>query len=244
MSQPNDTITLEQLANHNKLKSLWIAVHGQGKSPSPPLTHPLSSQRNQETILTSTPYPVYDFTTFSADHPGGIEALTGSAGTDGTESYEYAGHSASNTAKMQQYRLGTLAGSLAPTSPISHGAFPVESMRIRTATSHLQHLRFSRWTKLAATTCAASLIIVALSYLPKDQLVEYMSLMTLENPSLQSRTATSDRDPRRAFWVGVALALSISGLGLGYLYRMFLSTLDYQNDVFSFPATIPRKTKR
>lgn len=42
MSQPNDTITLEQLANHNKLKSLWIAVHGQGKSPSPS-THPSST---------------------------------------------------------------------------------------------------------------------------------------------------------------------------------------------------------
>lgn len=145
---------------------------------------------------------------------------------------------------MQQYRLGTLAGSLAPTSPISHGAFPVESMRTRTATSHLQHLRFPRGTKLAATTCAASLIIVALSYLPKDQLLEYISSTTLETSPLQSRTATLDRDIGRAFWVGVALALSISGLGIGYLYRVFLSTLEYQNDVFSFPATIPRKTKR
>lgn len=187
---------------------------------------------------------MYDLTAFSADHPGGIEALTSSAGTDGTESYDYAGHSASNMAKMQQYRLGTLAGSLAPASPISHGAFAEEKMRIRTATSRLQHSWLPYGTKLAATTCAAALIIVALSFLRRDRLAQYLSSTTLEIPALRSRTATSDRDIGRAFWVGVALALSISGLGLSYLYRMFLSTLDYQNDVFSFPATIPRKTKR
>ncbi|CAO1603181.1 hypothetical protein XANCAGTX0491_006773 [Xanthoria calcicola] len=216
MSQPNESISLEQLASHNTLKSLWIAVHGH----------------------------VYDLTAFSADHPGGIEALTSSAGTDGTESYDYAGHSASNMAKMQQYRLGTLAGNLAPTSPISHGAFPEQNMRIRTATSRLQHSQFPRGTKLAATTCAAALIFVALSFLRRDKLAEYISSTTLEISPLQSRTETSNRDIGRAFWVGVALAFSLSGLGLGYLYRMFLSTLDYQNDVFSFPATIPRNTKR
>ena len=31
MSQPNESISLEQLASHNTLKSLWIAVHGHGR---------------------------------------------------------------------------------------------------------------------------------------------------------------------------------------------------------------------
>ncbi|KAL8785262.1 MAG: hypothetical protein Q9213_003466 [Squamulea squamosa] len=81
MSQLSEGITLGQLAEHKTLQSLWIAVHGY----------------------------VYDLTTFSSDHPGGIEALESCAGIDGTESYDYAGHSDSNMEKMQQYRVGRLA---------------------------------------------------------------------------------------------------------------------------------------
>jgi cytochrome b involved in lipid metabolism len=67
---------------------------------------------------------VYDLTTFRSDHPGGIEALESCAGTDGTESYEYAGHSESNMMKMQQYRVGRLAGSLEQASPFLIIPFP------------------------------------------------------------------------------------------------------------------------
>ncbi|KAI9661953.1 MAG: hypothetical protein M1821_009193 [Bathelium mastoideum] len=213
MTQLNKSITLEQLADHNTLESLWIAVHGQ----------------------------VYDLTTFSSDHPGGIEALESCAGTDGTESYEYAAHSESNTAKLQQYRVGRLAGSLEQASPISHNPLPAGSKRIRNAAYRLKQLRSPRWTKLAATLFATSLI-VALTYQRRDSFVGYM-LSTLSIPRLQLRNV-SDQDIGYAFWGGIAIASSVSFVGFSYLYKLFLSTLDYQNDVFSFPPTIPKKTKR
>lgn len=191
--------------------------------------------------LQLTSFPVYDLTTFSSDHPGGIEALENCAGTDGTEPYEYAGHSESNMAKMQLYRVGRLSGSPAPVSSISHNPLPVESKRIRGATSRLKPLRFPLWTKLAVTISATSLL-VALSFQQRGGFVEYMS-RTLKTSQLQFRT-TSDLGIRHAFWAGIAVASSVSCVGFGYLYKLFLSTLDYQNEVFSLPATIPRKTKR
>ncbi|KAJ5190679.1 uncharacterized protein N7498_009664 [Penicillium cinerascens] len=210
MSQLGESITLEQLAGHNTLGSLWIAVHGH----------------------------VYDLTTFSSDHPGGIEALESCAGTDGTESYEYAGHSELNMAKMQQYRVGTVTGCLGQASPISYHPLPVESKR---ATSRLKQLRFPRWTKRAVTISATALV-VGLSYQRRDAFVDYIS-PTLNISQLQFRTI-SDQGIGHPFWAGIAIASSVSCVGFRYLYKLFLSTLDYQNEVFSFPPTIPRKTKR
>ncbi|KAJ5128602.1 hypothetical protein N7448_002318 [Penicillium atrosanguineum] len=91
-TQLSENITLEQLADHNTLQSLWIAVHGL----------------------------VYDLTTVSSDHPGGIDVLESCAGTDGTEAYEYAGHSEENMVKMQQYCVGRLAGNPEQAPPLSH----------------------------------------------------------------------------------------------------------------------------
>ncbi|KAL9009532.1 MAG: hypothetical protein Q9173_005445 [Seirophora scorigena] len=169
MPQLSESITLEQLAEHKTLQSLWIAVHGY----------------------------VYDLTTFSSDHPGGIEALESCAGTDGTESYDYAGHSASNMEKMQQYRVGRLARCLEQPSPIFHNPISVESKRIKRAISRLEHLGFPRWTKLAVTICATSLV-VALSYYRRDGFVDYIS-STPNIPRLQLRT-TSDQNIGHAFW--------------------------------------------
>ncbi|RDL33058.1 uncharacterized protein BP5553_08497 [Venustampulla echinocandica] len=215
MSQLSETITLEQLAAHNTLESLWIAVHAH----------------------------VYDLTTFSSDHPGGIEALESCAGTDGTEPYEYAGHSESNMAKMQLYRVGRLAGSLAQASSISPNPLHVESKRIRSATSRLKQLRFPSWTKLAVTISATPLFVaLALSCQQRDSFVDYIS-RTLNTSQLQFGTI-SDQGTGHAFWAGIAIASSVSCVGFSYLYKLFLSTLDYQNDVFSLPATIPRKTKK
>ncbi|KAJ5135402.1 uncharacterized protein N7515_004680 [Penicillium bovifimosum] len=204
-----ESITLEQLATHNTPESLWIAVHGH----------------------------VYDLTTFSSDHPGGIEALESCAGADGTESYEYAGHSESNMAKLQQYRVGRVAGSLPQISSIYYPPH-VENKRITSATSRLKQLKFPR-TKWAVTVSATA-VVVALSCQRRD-LVDYISPLNISQ--LQFRTM-SDQINGHAFWTGMAVASSVSYVGFRYLYKLFLSTLDYQNEVFSFPATIPRKTKR
>lgn len=184
---------------------------------------------------------MYDLTTFSSDHPGGIEALLSCAGTDGTESYDYAGHSESNMAKMQQYRVGRLAGSVEQDSTISHHSILVESTRIRSATSLLKQLRFPRWMKLATAISATSLVL-ALSYQRRASFVDYISPNTRIS-QLQPR-ASSDQTIGHAFWAGIAIASLVSCVGFGYLYKLFVASLDYQNEVFSFPPTIPRKTKR
>ncbi|EAW11612.1 cytochrome b5-like heme/steroid binding domain-containing protein [Aspergillus clavatus NRRL 1] len=72
----------------------------------------LEQLANHNTLESLWTTDVYDLTTFSLDHPGGIETLETCAGADGTDLYEYAGHSESNMAKMQQYHVGQLAGSL------------------------------------------------------------------------------------------------------------------------------------
>ncbi|KAH6876752.1 cytochrome b5-like heme/steroid binding domain-containing protein [Thelonectria olida] len=194
-------ITPEQLADHGTLDTLWIAVHGR----------------------------VYDLTNFSSDHPGGIDALESSAGTDGTEAYEYAGHSEENMDKMQEYCVGKLAGSLEQVLPPSFGT----SKRIKGAASGLQQLITPR-TRLAATIIATSLVGVALShrYIPSTQDISQPQSTTMLSQNL-----------RYAFWAGTAVVSSISLVAFRYLYLLFLSSLDHQNDVFSFPPTIPRKRR-
>jgi hypothetical protein len=176
---------------------------------------------------------VYDLTAFSLDHPGGIEALESSAGADGTEAYEYAGHSEENMAKMQQYCVGKLAGSLEQAPPTSHHPPSGVSKRMKSTASGLKQLIPLRM-KLAVTVIATS-VVVALSrrYLPS----------TLDISQLQF-TTTSSQNLGYAFWAGTGIASSVSFVVFRYFYVLFLSSLDYQNDVFSFPPTIPRKTRK
>ncbi|KAL2760694.1 hypothetical protein ACRALDRAFT_1016639, partial [Sodiomyces alcalophilus JCM 7366] len=51
---------------------------------------------------------VYDLTEFASDHPGGIDVLKDTAGTDATESFEYAGHTADAITTMAKFQVGRL----------------------------------------------------------------------------------------------------------------------------------------
>ena len=144
--------------------------------------------------------------------------------------------------KLQQYCVGRLAGSLEQQpAPISRNPVSEESEGLRSAVSRMVGLGFARWMKVVVTVFAISIVVV-LCYCRGDGLLGYLSLA----PSVFHLRLgdTSEQDMGYAFWVGVVVALSFCGVGFGYLYRLFLSTLDYQNDVFSLPATIPRKMKR
>ncbi|KAI5460997.1 cytochrome b5-like heme/steroid binding domain-containing protein [Mariannaea sp. PMI_226] len=197
-----DIITIERLADHNTLDALWIAVHGR----------------------------VYDLTKFSSDHPGGIEALESSAGADGTEVYEYAGHSEDNMEKMQQYFIGKLEGSheqaLSPPSGTS---------KSKSSATSGQQLLTPR-AKLAIATIATSLLVMAA--FPRRYILSSLDIFQSQS------TAMSGQKIGYAFGSGIAVASLASLLAFRYLYLLFLSSLDYQNDVFSFPPTIPRKTRR
>ncbi|RAL15306.1 putative cytochrome b5 reductase [Aspergillus homomorphus CBS 101889] len=72
--------TLAEVATHNRKDDLWIAIHGQ----------------------------VFDVTTYLVDHPGGIEVLLETAGTDATAEFEDAGHSEDAYEILQEYLVGNL----------------------------------------------------------------------------------------------------------------------------------------
>jgi hypothetical protein len=213
------------LADHNTLQSLWIAVHGVGRLARR-IIHTLDTN-----LIT---FSVYDLTAFSSDHPGGIDALESCAGIDGTEAYEYAGHSEENTIRLQQYRVGELIGTSGRAPPVSDN--PVVSNTTHSAGSvvGLGQAILAPWAKLAVTlftACGA----VAFSY--RQILAQFGTGQFPFTTIVGMKTGNG-------LLTGIAIASSVSLVGFGYLYRLFLSSLDYQNDVFSFPPAIPRKARR
>lgn len=224
-TQLGENITLEQLAEHDTLKSLWIAVHGRGRR--------IPDARYGPQVVKLTSFSVYDLTNFSTDHPGGVEALEISAGTDGTEAYEYAGHSEENMAKMEQYSVGKVAGCPEPAPPIPHDPLSGQSKRMRSAAVGLKQ-KISPQAKLAVTVVATSMVVV----------LTWRLLSPTLDVSKPQFTSFSGPRSGLAFWAGVAIPSLVNVVVLRYLYGLFLSSLDYQNDVFSFPPTIPRKTRR
>ncbi|KAI0204328.1 cytochrome b5-like heme/steroid binding domain-containing protein [Astrocystis sublimbata] len=200
--QRSEGIDFQQLANHNTVESLWIAVHGY----------------------------VYDLTNFRFDHPGGVDALLSSAGTDGTEAFEYAAHSKENMATMQKFRIGTLSGSRAETTPDSHAHSVSQIKRAKRA----EPVGKPWWTTLAAALIAATVFVaVSCRYLSFS-----LSDLEIRLPNLGGQNTV------HAFWAGMGASSLVSMLVFRYIYLLFLSSLDFQSNVFSYPPTIPRKQRR
>ncbi|KAJ6141443.1 hypothetical protein N7470_009833 [Penicillium chermesinum] len=177
---------------------------------------------------------LYDLTAFSSDHPGGIEALETCAGTDGTEAFEYAGHSEENIANMQQYCVGRLVGSFGRDGPSCHHAGDGNTEQNRRGALGINRATFYPWATPAVTllTACGAMIFSYRHVLPR--LGSFQDILP----------TNTDLQPGHGVLTGVAIASSLSFLGFRYLYGLFLSSLDYQNDVFSFPPTMPRKTRR
>ncbi|KFM74691.1 Cytochrome b5, partial [Stegodyphus mimosarum] len=80
MTEEKKTYTLEEIAEHNNKKSVWILIHSN----------------------------VYDVTKFLEEHPGGEEVLLEQAGKHATEAFEDIGHSTDARELMKQYKIGEL----------------------------------------------------------------------------------------------------------------------------------------
>jgi hypothetical protein len=173
-------------------------------------------------------------TAFSSDHPGGIEALENCAGTDGTEAFEYAGHSEGNIANMQQYRVGRLVGSRGRAGASSHHPRNATRKQNRSGALGINWPIVYPWAKPAVTllTAYGAMVLSYRHLLPRFGNFQDILLMN------------ADLQPGHGVLTGIAIASSLSFLGFRYLDGLFLSSFDYQNDVFSFPPTIPRKTRR
>lgn len=74
------TITLEEVKQHNNRNSVWFVIHDK----------------------------VYDVTKFMEEHPGGEEVLLEQAGKDASEIFEDVSHSADAKDLMKTYLVGEL----------------------------------------------------------------------------------------------------------------------------------------
>lgn len=171
---------------------------------------------------------VYDLTTFVSDHPGGVDALHSCAGTDGTEAYDYASHSKSNMNKMQQYLIGTLDG-------YTHEQSDEEPQITKRLSSPKGNTKKLSWQPLVGITVSGVSALVLYS----SSLGRHSASRTLPMPSLQIASGGAV-----FFGAGVALASAISCAGFYHVYKVYQCSLDYQNDVFSFPPVIPRKSRK
>ncbi|ERF73412.1 hypothetical protein EPUS_08555 [Endocarpon pusillum Z07020] len=206
------TITPAQLEKHNTQQDLWVAVYGN----------------------------VYNLTSFAADHPGGIDVLKDCAGTDGSKTYEYAGHSAYAMKTMQQFLVGRLAESTttATTNPAHVPAAPHDSSvkmngssggssssSSKSARSITATLSLGTWTRVPLLAAAAVLSVLAGLYW-------YFGA----EPELGRNV----QNAAHAFWAGLLIASLLSCAGFAVLYALFSKTLEHEKDVFSYPPVMPR----
>jgi Cytochrome b5-like Heme/Steroid binding domain len=187
-------------------------------------------------MLTSSPttITVYDLTTFAPDHPGGIDVLKDCAGTDGSETYEYAGHDDDQMRTLDKYRVGVLEGSDDATGVrLRQGTAEKSTGAARTGTLERALPNLGAYIPLpvvGATLGALAVLFWALKFT--------FGRMGSSDADLQLRQGVN---PIYAFWGGLLLASSLSCAGLGLMYSQFSETLQHEQDVFHYPAVIPRK---
>lgn len=206
--------------------------------------------------------PVYDLTTFASDHPGGSDVLIDCAGLDGTESYEYAGHSHANLIRMQKFLVGILLnpdGSTPDIAPIGRKAkelLPNKEVIADLANKLQGDGKAARDAQQRGLFALGGLVATSLFYLySRSKLSPSLQspnkaiwsashqLITSLNRTL-GQLNSEDHSNGNAFWYGLILASFVSFAVFGYMYKLFASTLVYNNEVFAYPSTIPRKRKQ
>ncbi|OBR02687.1 Cytochrome b5 [Colletotrichum higginsianum IMI 349063] len=95
-----------ELAKHHDVGDLWVSICGK----------------------------VYNISGYVDDHPGGVEVLKDVAGSDGTESFEYVGHSEDAYKTLQRFQIGVLEDHVgfffaSQRMPIANHTFPKAHQR-------------------------------------------------------------------------------------------------------------------
>jgi hypothetical protein len=176
-------------------------------------------------------------TTFASDHPGGIDVLTDTAGTDATESFEYAGHTSDAIATMAKFQVGRLEGSeveevAPPPKASSLPSSPPPGKRTESTAGG-----WIRPVILPLLTLAAGSVIPVLIR-EGPRLIAALPPFTL--PTFWA--AGQEADGTSAFLLGLFLAGLAGFSSLAYIYWRFNRTLEHEKSVFLYPAVIPKGT--
>lgn len=187
---------------------------------------------------------MYGLTSFADDHPGGIDVLKDCAGTDGSETYEYAGHSANNMKTMQRFLVGRLAGYTAEPADI-----PTTSHDNGVTMGGGNSSKISAWSSTFTTKLMTWIRLLVLLTVVSVWAGLYwnfgaeMFRRSIGKWNIGFWLGRYANPAGIAFLGGLLTASSLSGAGFAVLYSLFSKTLEHERDVFSYPAVIPRRAR-
>ncbi|EGX96861.1 cytochrome b5 reductase, putative [Cordyceps militaris CM01] len=196
-------ITAAELAKYEGADTLWLAVHGK----------------------------VYNLTAYAADHPGGVDVLKDSAGTDATESFDYAGHPKSAVQSMAKFCIGRLEGSHELVAEE-----PKETPALKTTAAPAGKSSSDSKTRLLMPLLlvGAGASLPFLPKLAKEVSNKLPSINHLTLPSLDLGSSGSS-----TFLLGLAVGLGPLLAGVWALYALLCKSMDHEKNVFSYPSVIP-----
>ncbi|KAM3417223.1 hypothetical protein BST61_g5482 [Cercospora zeina] len=198
----------------------------------------LSEHNTSEALWLVVHGTVYELTAFAPDHPGGVDILNECAGTDASEAYDYAGHSDEAMQTLQKHRIGVLSQAAQQSSAVnktnvSNVVLPEKDKLLAAPAETLASKGTTILTTKKLAACGAGL---------SSALILYVGCVWVAGIVKSSMVSSGlSGQPVTAFSLGVAVASLVGCTGLGYGYKEFTKTLDYENGVFAYPAVIPRR---
>lgn len=166
--------------------------------------------------------------------------MTDTAGTDATESFEYAGHTRAAIATMAKFQVGRLEG-----SEVEEVAPPPKAIRLMDPSSppppkKRTESTTSGWIRPVILPLLALAAGSVIPVLIREGPRWIAALPPLTVPTLWS--AGQEADGTFAFLFGLFLAGSAGFSSLAYIYWRFNKTLEHEKSVFLYPAVIPKGT--
>ncbi|CAH0051426.1 unnamed protein product [Clonostachys solani] len=197
-------VTTPELAQHNTANDLWVSVHGK----------------------------VYNLTSFVNDHPGGIDAILQCAGDDGTDAYDYAGHSKSASATLTRFLIGPLEGHDEKLSEEENRSDPLPKPQ----------REVKRNSYFPASYPLAGFLRLFLGTALGGFIIALGGRIALHHQSSATLVALGKRtiDSIGAFGAGALLSSSVALVVVAYAYEQFRKTLHHTKEPFAYPPIIPR----
>jgi Cytochrome b5-like Heme/Steroid binding domain len=171
-------------------------------------------------------HTVYQLSSFANDHPGGVEILTESAGTDASESYDYAGHSEGAKDTLEKYLVGTLEGAQGLPAQKGSAKVTITTSAVADKVGGSGSQRFPKLWMSGLLICS----VVALAMFRKEVLQLTASI------SVPHTTVPH-------FWIGGLLVVVVVSLGVAMVHQEFAKTLEHTKEPFAYPAVIPRAVR-